>query len=250
MNLSQGFLLKPKELSTIQHREKLFFTNNNNLFFAALIVTFFDDKSEFELIDILHNHEKAQLQEYSYKKRRKSYYYGRISGKIAVSDYLNINYQDFYITKGVFSQPIVCCNNNVNCQVSISHTDSASASIAFDEKHPMGIDIEKVDNKNSEILKKYFTYNERQLCLNEIYPLIIWTAKEAVSKALKMGLTIPLNILEINSIMESNRIYSLSFKIFSQFKAISFLYKENIISIAYPATSQIDISNFKVFVSE
>ncbi len=218
------------------------FVHDDNVYSSQIVISGFTVPNEFDCMHILRPEEKLQLQAYSYKRRKESYYYGRISGKIAVSSFLNLNFQDFYIDKGIFTQPVVCCLKHSNCQVSISHTDRASAAIAFDEKHPMGIDIETIDSKNSIMVRDHLTSGESDLCSTDNAPLIFWTAKEALSKVLRTGLTIPLELFEINSFNLKDTVYLITFKNFSQYKVCSFFYRDNIVSIAYPSSSHISFN--------
>ena len=219
------------------------FTNEGNTFPSSLAVSAYKEQHEFDHKYILHDRERQQLDAYHYKRRKESYYYGRVSGKIAVSDFLKLDFQEFYIDTGVFTQPVVCCPMKTNCQVSISHADRVSTSIAYDEKHPIGIDIESMHSKNAATVMEYLTTEEKKFLFDEYSPLLFWTAKEALSKALKTGLTIPLNLLEINSIERGGDFHHVTFKNFSQYKAIVFTFGENILSIAYPSRSQLNFDS-------
>jgi len=223
--------------------QRITFRNENVTYRASLAVSFFNKTTEFEALNILREEEKEQLLAYDYQKRKESYYGGRVSGKIAVSDFTKLKFQEFQIDNGVFNQPVIQCLTKKNCQVSISHANHASASIAFDEKHPLGIDIESVDQKNSITIVEYLTVGEKAFCVNDNIPLIFWTAKEALSKVLKTGLTIPLHLLEIKSFRIVDSFYVITFVNFAQYKVISFFFQDTILSIAYPSTSQLNSSN-------
>jgi len=223
--------------------KKIAFTNERKIHQITLsIIQFSNLFNNAEAI--LHPSEIEQLNTYRYQKRRESYMYGRISGKMAISEHQNIPFHDFYITNGIFSHPVAEGKNIANCQVSLTHTDTASAAIAFNQAHPMGIDLEYICSDNADVVMNSFTPNEKELCRNEIYALAIWSAKEAVSKAIKLGLTIPLHFLEVSSISEINGIYTLNFSHFSQFRVTCCQVKDNIMAIAYPSALKLDMNTF------
>lgn len=148
------------------------------------------------------------------------------------------NLSKIEIEHGVFGFPIV--NNSKNLQVSIAHTDDSAVAISFNEKIPMGIDIEIINQEQIEVIETQLTQSEIDLCKELEYPNgniyhQLWTSKEALSKAIKTGFTIPMFFFEINSIQVDNKIMIIKFKYFQEFKAISQNINDNyIVSIVLP----------------
>ena len=102
--------------------------------------------------------------------------------------------KSIHIEAGVYDFPVTHIPIEDKCQVSISHCDSPCCTITFPKTHPMGIDIEKVNESNIEFLSSHITEKDRRIIseLNiadeEAYTLI-WTVKDALSKVLRCGLT-------------------------------------------------------------
>lgn len=86
-----------------------------------------------------------------------------------------------------------------------SHVDQLAVAIAFPERHPMGIDVEIVFPSNTDFLSSQFEKSE--LNLLSYLPLqkqegltLLWSAKEALSKVLKTGFTVPLKVFSIEKV--------------------------------------------------
>lgn len=205
------------------------------------------------LIQYLHPRERTYCSRLRFKKRITSYVVGRFVAKNAVAalsgqqDLTNI-----LIQHGIFSQPIVVSGGQ-NIQVSITHSEEFGAALAFPEEHPLGIDIEKIKSHTSEVLDNEMTPAERE-CIRS-WPLsretcltLLWTAKEALSKILKTGLTTPFEILEIPKFeLYDNYIVSY-YRNFKQYKAVSFTIGSYAWSVAHPVKTQLhfDIRRLKL----
>lgn len=145
----------------------------------------------------------------------------------------------FSIDAGVFNQPIVRHPTRGNVQVSISHSNSWGAALAFPEEQPMGIDIEVVDPEKNGVLKSQMTVDEQNLA--EILPhsratqlTLLWTAKEALSKTIKSGLMTSFELFELQQIEVHDRSISSTFRHFRQYKAVSFFPNNAVCSIICP----------------
>lgn len=95
--------------------------------------------------------------------------------------------EDFKIKKGKDGKPFVDVNN---FHFNISHSGSLVA-LVYDEK-PMGIDIEKIVNRDTSLANRFFTNEERDYINNSKNKLEsfykIWTLKESYVKAIGKGL--------------------------------------------------------------
>lgn len=197
------------------------------------------------------------------EKRRHSYLVGRLAAKLAISRYMNNNFffdfkkpaaeellislKDISISMGCFGQPMVDMANPRCLDISISHCDDHVAALAFPRWHPMALDIENIQPSNADAILTQITPSERLIIDNsllqkDVGATLIWTAKEALSKVLKCGLTVPLEVLEISNIEtishSSLRIY---YRHFSQYKSISWVISANrILSIVLPKKTNIE----------
>lgn len=149
------------------------------------------------------------------------------------------------VQSGVLQQPVVREGARRATQVSISHADDAAAAVAYDESHPMGIDIERPSDRVLKVLNGCLTAHERQLLEgarlkdDALGCTWLWTCKEALAKAMKVGLTIELDLYEAKSAHCEGSMIDTRFKHFSQFKCLSFAWRQFVVSIALPWKSQL-----------
>ena len=151
---------------------------------------------------------------------------------------------DILIENGVFQQPIVYYPTHKNPQVSISHTDTLGAALAFPEAHPMAIDVETINTDKDNAIQTQLTNHERRLLSslsNTMPPQLLWTVKEALSKILKCGLMIPFELLEVEDIIQQENFCVSHFKNLQQYKALSFLLAENVCSLVYPKKTRLNL---------
>lgn len=195
----------------------------------------------------LHPKEKAYLKKLVHSRRQKSFLLGRYCSKQAVA--CDINHKvltDTLIENGIFQQPVVYHPYHSNIQVSISHTDLLEAALSFPETHPMAIDIETMCATKMTVMQTQMTSDERNLSSafseNEIaLTTLLWTAKEALSKVLKCGCMIPFELLEIETLNDSNHFIMSYFKNFHQYQSLSFMVADTFCSIVYPKKTELKI---------
>jgi phosphopantetheinyl transferase len=192
--------------------------------------------------------EEKKYKGYKSKVRRHEFLLGRIAAKIAASTLIKEEVTKIQIDSGVFGQPILKNSAKENLQVSISHKKSIAAAIVCSQEHPMAIDIEYInDTLNYQTIKKQSTLKELELLNNvseHIKYSLIWTIKEAMSKAIKTGLTTPFQLFEVTYFKKLNTsIFSFRSLMsnFSQYQIVSRLTEEYVMSIALPKNSQISI---------
>ena len=183
-----------------------------------------------------------------FEKPRFNYLLGRYIAKLAISNLINeTEYKNITISRGVFKQPIIHHSSFQNIQVSISHSNDIGAVLVFPESHPMGIDIEYIDQSKSLNSVLNISSNEEALIKNSIYNsteklMLLWTAKEALSKTLKTGLAVNQNIYEIDVIDVDENYIKILFKNFLQYKSISWVHNNYAWSIVLPEKSNFNIN--------
>lgn len=177
-------------------------------------------------------------------KRKCEFLIGRVCAKISVMHLKNLdNPQCIHIDNGYFRQPFI--NNSAinNCQISISHSEMVGAAIAFPEEIPMGIDLEKIDFSNRRSLISQFTDHEKEEVVQSQNDTrmftLLWTAKEAVSKLLRVGFTSSVSIYEIDKITFDKQSISCSFIHFPQIQTISICFDEFVLTLALPSNIKI-----------
>lgn len=198
-----------------------------------------------EYLNLLHPKEREYLNSLKYSKRKYSYLQGRIASKIALkATDENLDVSTIEISRSVFNNPLIQYSNN-NLQVSISHSSSVGYSMIFPEEHPLAIDIEAINESRLSSMEGINCKTEKQLFHNtgaNIVELntILWSAKEALSKILKTGLMVNLDIYEVSKIIDHKTYFESNFKNFFQYKVLSKVTHDMIISIALPLKSFID----------
>jgi 4'-phosphopantetheinyl transferase len=182
-------------------------------------------------------------------KRRRSFYLGRYAAKRAIINVFNgISFTELQIEQGLHGFPVIVHPAILNTQVSISHTDSSAAAICFPEYVPMGIDLEEINEQNTSIIETEFTMGEKELfkhsnCSYSSFCATLWTAKEALAKALKTGFQIPFHFLEVKSIVTEKDCVFSYFSNFSQFAALSVDVGRNRLTIVFPTAVEQYIRN-------
>ena len=197
----------------------------------------------------LHPKEKKKLELLTFPRRRASYLMGRYCAKKALQQQINfVKLDNIWIGEGVFHQPILHGNEINAMQVSIAHTQDLGAALIFDERHPMSIDLEMNDNQHTPTITCQLTSSEKFLLYDQWYSTFniqpypwIWTVKEALGKVLKTGLTAPMSVYEVNKLGHEGVFIMSTYKNFPQYKALSFLWNEAIISIVLPRKTEMTL---------
>ena len=193
----------------------------------------------------LHINEQKRYNKFPALIRKNSYILGRYCAKRALSQiYPEISASEIEIDRGVFYYPIIRHPKVQNTQVSITHTECAAAAIVFKDDHPVGIDIEIVNSGKSKTIQKQLSERENTLqgdMEKAEFNTILWTSKESLSKALKIGMMASPMLYEIEDITRlSIHAYETTFKYFFQYKAVSYKFDDLILTLCYPKKSQIE----------
>ncbi|MCA0757849.1 4'-phosphopantetheinyl transferase superfamily protein [Paenibacillus sp. N4] len=187
------------------------------------------------------------------ERRQRSYLLGRYTAKRASALWLGEEDADkIVIDRGIFTQPIVVHAGSANIQVSITHCGDIGISIAFPEAMPLGIDLEKADPRQSRSLEAHMTAGELEAVRELPYDgpaklMVLWTAKEALSKILKTGLLIRFELLELQVCEAREGFILCSYEGFPQYRAVSFVIGEFVCSVAYPARAIIPDEDWLCF---
>lgn len=211
-----------------------------------------EDLSDLILsISILHPSEKAYYDTLKFDRRKTSYLLGRTAAKKAIQElHVNQTIQSFSIQFGVFQFPVVKDIKDMNVQVSISHCNNYGLALAFPEEHPLGIDIEQINEEKINLMKNFICpseFNIIQSCSLTTLEgsIILWTIKESLSKILRTGLTVDFGIYEINSLQKDGESFISTFKYFIQYKAISIKIENYICSIVLPKNTFCNLNYFR-----
>lgn len=224
--------------------EKLKFAYKNEIIEMALEFVQFNNLQLFPH-QILSKLEIQRYNSFMEDSNRISYLLGRISGKqsylklIKKNNAKSIDIKDIEILNGIFGQPFFTFDSKID--ISITHTTDEGGSIVFDRKFPMGIDAEKIDDNNINLFNVVINKQEIfNIDISQEHLLtIIWCLKEALVKATKLGFLIPLELLNIETLVKTEKIFECTFKYFSQYKGVAKIKNNIVIALAYPAQLQI-----------
>lgn len=201
---------------------------------------------EFEALqgnldNIFHSRELSYWQNLKFEKRRQSYFLGRLAAKRSMGVYTGIlDLSIIEVASGIFGQPIAKVPMLGRPELSISHCGDFGFALTFPPEHPLGIDIENWKDVAPAIIRSQLTTTEvlltQQIIADEQKCFtLLWTAKEALSKVLKCGLTVPFEIFELDKtefITDSN--FLLYFKNFTQYRCLAWFVDKYVVSIVLP----------------
>lgn len=212
------------------------------LYFDKNIIELYNDNSSF-----LSSYEKEYFNKLKFERRQNSYLLGRYAAKKAVATlYGTDTLNTICIENGILGNPILKYPKDTTIQVSITHSKNISGAVAYPLMHPMAIDIEEIKNDFFDIQSSFICQEELDLLKNSQYTYLeklamTWTAKEALSKLLKTGLTTSFNIFKISRYDFFGKYWICYFDQFTQYQVLSFITEGYAFSIAYPKRSELQI---------
>ncbi|MCK4844962.1 MAG: SDR family NAD(P)-dependent oxidoreductase, partial [Candidatus Heimdallarchaeota archaeon] len=146
-------------------------------------------------------YEKTRYSRITNQKRKIEYIAGVLAAKELFSTVSEFeDYKEIEIKKQPKGQPFFYSRKDKkksDWNLSISH--SGKYAIAAISKDPIGIDIEKIEERKPSFYEEAFTENERKsISEDKILGTQYWTVKEAVSKALGEGLNMKLHDIKLS----------------------------------------------------
>ena len=180
--------------------------------------------------------------------RRRSFLQGRIAGKIAMNQvFPEIQSAGVRIISGSLGSPLFQ-NLAHPYGISIAHGTLWNAALCFPLSVPMGIDVESITEQNRSIIPSVLSDHEKEICNREGEGLeslhVLWTAREAAGKAIRLGYRVPHEWYEVADIETIHKgpyiIRRCRFKQLSVFTALSLKIPDGILSIAFPADEDLD----------
>jgi len=174
--------------------------------------------------------------------RRSEFLAGRYIAKEAVrQERPDLFPKSINIVHGVWGFPLIHTPGLHRATVSIGHTQRCAAAIFYSSNTlPVGVDVEEIKEGNLPAFKRFISNTEQELIASGQLPSLetmhlIWSAKEAAGKALKVGFTIPENLYAISSIKCEEGFYLISFENLSMLKVIGWVDGDFSICIASPS---------------
>ncbi len=176
----------------------------------------------------LHGDEEALLTDRLHARRRHGLLIGRYAAKCALAALRpDLDPRALAIRPGVLEQPVLSGARPENLGISLSHAGPAAIAVAFPEACPMGVDLEWIRPANVALLTRQTTADERRLLADHLGGpeaerlTRLWCLKEALSKALRCGLTVPLDLLAVGSVEAGPAGLGVTFAHFAQYRGLS-----------------------------
>ncbi|TWV98760.1 4'-phosphopantetheinyl transferase family protein [Chitinophaga pinensis] len=232
-------------------RGKIALNREESVHQAGFCVLQADLQELISKLNLLHSEERSYYDHLTFDRRKQSYLLGRLSAKKAIGALaVYEDLEKIAITSGIFQFPVVQYSITRNLQVCITHCDNLGIALAYPEVHPLGLDIEKTNKANVEVIKGQLTTDEHSLTKaislsEDASCTMIWTMKEGLSKILRTGLTMDMKVLEIQSLVkEGPDLYTSQFKHLIQYKAISCLSGPYVCSLVIPRKTTVTLDEF------
>ncbi len=195
--------------------------------------------------DMLGPEEAALLTDRLAPSRRQSFLAGRRAAKSALGLLApGVPGRNISVLPGLLQQPVACVPGRSNLQVTLAHAGNAAIAVAHPEACPMGVDLERAAPEQQSALSEQTTPRERALA-QTVMPydehqrmLLLWCLKEALSKALRCGLTVPFGLLEVASLVALPGGVRARFENFSQYEGIAFCAAPFSLALVMPHTAR------------
>jgi phosphopantetheinyl transferase len=194
----------------------------------------------------LHPGELGRWSALQFPIRRRSYLLGRRAAKAALA----VCFPDFSptsieVASGVFGQPYIGAGSPVTAEISLAHAHDAAVALVCPAGHPAGVDLELIDPARASVARSSCSPSE----LNVVEPLglpeaeasfLLWSAREALGKALRCGLAVPFETLAVGSVEGREGHYESLFAHFPPFKAHTWVLGDHVLSIVLPKKTTLD----------
>lgn len=212
----------------------------------VLFPTFKDEELREKVRQMLHPEEIKTADAFVSDIRRKSFLHGRIAGKMAIEKiFSDVPSAEIQITTGALGEPYIS-NLQQPYGVSIAHGDLLNAGLCFPLTFTMGVDVESITERNRAIIPLVLSDSEKEMCSREENELellhVLWTAKEAAGKAIRLGFRVPHEWYEIDNLetltFEPRLIHRCRFKHLTMFTALSMAIPGGVMSIAFPTDKE------------
>ena len=158
--------------------------------------------------EFLSEREQEQLATYKFAAKKQDFLLGRLAAKYAIGAWLpERDLRRIEIRAGERGEPFVQHPQAGSVEVTVSHSHGLAVALAYSAAFPMGIDLETVPAASPQtIMGELGTSGMEQAWLTAAgldeatACCVLWTAREALGKALKTGLDRPLDAFSLAEI--------------------------------------------------
>jgi 4'-phosphopantetheinyl transferase len=196
----------------------------------------------------LSNLENEQLKGFQFAAKREGFLLGRLAAKSALGALFGEpDLRRIEIRSGVYGQPLVRHPRAGAVEVSVSHSHGLAVALAYPAEFPMGIDLETPSAISAPTILGELEASPPELAwlatggVDESTACgVLWTAREALGKALKTGLNGPLGILALSEIRPgAGGTWTGAYLNFPRCRCDSQAVGGRVLSLAMPATAEL-----------
>ncbi|MBI4925482.1 MAG: 4'-phosphopantetheinyl transferase superfamily protein [Bdellovibrio sp.] len=173
--------------------------------------------TEKNLDNVLNINERNKFNSFKVQKRKETFFYGRLAAKTALQTYFPKFLKNEICIKNSNKDhasvyPMVIFEQGALPMGSVSISHSGQYAVAsFHPLRNIGIDLEQVADRDEEFFNLNFTLQEKAMLRSLPDDLLfsaftlLWTAKEAMSKAIGKGLT--LSTMQMESFIDREKLF-------------------------------------------
>ncbi len=191
--------------------------------------------------DHLSGEERAIYHGFKVDTRRTQFLAGRYVAKETVRVvHPELSPNTINIVHGVWGFPLLHSDRLKQATISIGHAEYCAAALFFHSNtHPLGIDVEEIKEDNLPALKKFITKGEQGRISLEHFDFaktmhLLWSAKEAAGKALRVGFLAPQDLYAIASVTVSGSIHTVVFEKLPMIRVVGWCHGNHVVCVAFP----------------
>ncbi|HWE36344.1 MAG TPA: 4'-phosphopantetheinyl transferase superfamily protein [Isosphaeraceae bacterium] len=208
---------------------------------AAAPAARFDELHQ-RIDDFLNSKELDEYRALSADRRRRSWLLGRFAAKRAAAAYLGaVDLRAMAVARGLFGQPLLRVAEADAPGLSISHAGALAVAVAHPAGHPLAVDYEEIRPGQADAIASQLTPRENAWAGRDHPRLtVLWTAKEALSKALRCGLTAPFRLFETAELSDDTpgRVAG-RFENFTQYRFVSTVSADSVLTLVLPLRTEL-----------
>ena len=198
--------------------------------------------------EFLDEGEEKQLAGFKFAAKREGYLLGRLAAKRALGALLaEPDLQQIEIRAGVYGQPLVRHPRAGTAEVTVSHSHGLAVALAYPAEYPMGIDLETIAAVAAQVVIGELEASPPELTWLATGGVdaataccVLWTAREALGKALKIGLNSPLGMLALTEIQATGEnSWSGRYLNFPRCQCLSWIAGGRVLSLAMPSEARL-----------
>lgn len=201
--------------------------------------------------DFLTTAERERYSGFKFAAKKDAFLLGRLAAKRALGALLaEADLGRIGIRSGIYGQPLVDHPRSGIAEVTVSHSHGLAVGLAYPPLYPMGIDLETVSAVSAAAVLDQLQASAAERTWMASAGLddattccVLWTAREALGKALKTGLNSPLGILaltDLRPVAEGN--WAGRYLNFPQSRCLSLIRGDRVLSLAMPGAVELEFN--------